>query len=350
MTILLTTHYLDEAERLCDRVAIIHAGRIVALDTPAALRRRARRRARRAARRQRPGRRARRAARARHRRPTTPSPSARRSRCPCTAAARRDAIARIHERGLARRLDQRPDSPRSTTSTCSSPAAASPTPPDRRKEPTMATLSPEAALPSPPVSHAARSRRSRRSPRGASSSPSARRASCVVPLLTPILFALVIAPALKQALHTRRASYEAFVATGTIGLADPAEHDVRGPRRDRRPRERRPARAAGRTDPARAARARQPRGRARDHGAAARRADRAALRPRHRLRRERDGRRSGSSRAAALFTIGMYGVAETLASRVPRTEEYIARVPAIAIVPWFLAGSLFPISATARRS
>jgi ABC-2 type transport system ATP-binding protein len=37
MTIVLTTHYLDEAERLCDRVAIIHAGEIVALDTPAAL-------------------------------------------------------------------------------------------------------------------------------------------------------------------------------------------------------------------------------------------------------------------------------------------------------------------------
>jgi ABC-2 type transport system ATP-binding protein len=36
-TILLTTHYLDEAERLCDRVAIMHDGRIVALDTPAAL-------------------------------------------------------------------------------------------------------------------------------------------------------------------------------------------------------------------------------------------------------------------------------------------------------------------------
>jgi ABC-2 type transport system ATP-binding protein len=36
-TILLTTHYLDEAERLCDRIAIMHAGRIVALDTPAAL-------------------------------------------------------------------------------------------------------------------------------------------------------------------------------------------------------------------------------------------------------------------------------------------------------------------------
>jgi ABC-2 type transport system ATP-binding protein len=38
LTILVTTHYLDEAERLCDRLAIIHAGRIVALDTPAALR------------------------------------------------------------------------------------------------------------------------------------------------------------------------------------------------------------------------------------------------------------------------------------------------------------------------
>src|SRR5437667_8237119 len=37
MTILLTTHYLDEAEKLCDRLAIIHEGEIVALDTPAAL-------------------------------------------------------------------------------------------------------------------------------------------------------------------------------------------------------------------------------------------------------------------------------------------------------------------------
>jgi len=37
MTILLTTHYLDEAQRLCDRVAIMHRGEIVGLDTPAAL-------------------------------------------------------------------------------------------------------------------------------------------------------------------------------------------------------------------------------------------------------------------------------------------------------------------------
>src|SRR5436305_10880907 len=37
MPILVTTHYLDEAQRLCDRVAIIHQGSIVALDSPQAL-------------------------------------------------------------------------------------------------------------------------------------------------------------------------------------------------------------------------------------------------------------------------------------------------------------------------
>ncbi len=36
-TILLTTHYMEEAEQLCDRVMIVDRGKIVALDTPAAL-------------------------------------------------------------------------------------------------------------------------------------------------------------------------------------------------------------------------------------------------------------------------------------------------------------------------
>jgi ABC-2 type transport system permease protein len=49
--------------------------------------------------------------------------------------------------------------------------------------------------------------------------------------------------------------------------------------------------------------------------------------------------------AALLFTVFMYGVAETLASRVSKEEDYIGAVPAVAILPFFLAGALFPIGA-----
>lgn len=37
VTILLVTHFMDEAERLCDRLALVDAGRVAALDTPAGL-------------------------------------------------------------------------------------------------------------------------------------------------------------------------------------------------------------------------------------------------------------------------------------------------------------------------
>jgi ABC-2 type transport system ATP-binding protein len=37
VTVVLVTHFMEEAERLCDRVAVIDAGRVVALDTPAGL-------------------------------------------------------------------------------------------------------------------------------------------------------------------------------------------------------------------------------------------------------------------------------------------------------------------------
>ncbi len=37
VTVVLSTHYLEEAEKVCDRVAIMHQGRIVALDTPKSL-------------------------------------------------------------------------------------------------------------------------------------------------------------------------------------------------------------------------------------------------------------------------------------------------------------------------
>jgi ABC-type polysaccharide/polyol phosphate export permease len=49
--------------------------------------------------------------------------------------------------------------------------------------------------------------------------------------------------------------------------------------------------------------------------------------------------------AALLFTVFMYGLAETLASRIKKQEDYIGAVPAVAILPFFLAGALFPISA-----
>lgn len=39
ITVFLTTHYMEEADQLCDRVAILDQGRIVALDTPQALKR-----------------------------------------------------------------------------------------------------------------------------------------------------------------------------------------------------------------------------------------------------------------------------------------------------------------------
>jgi ABC-2 type transport system ATP-binding protein len=37
VTVVLVTHFMEEAERLCDRVAVIDAGRLIALDTPAGL-------------------------------------------------------------------------------------------------------------------------------------------------------------------------------------------------------------------------------------------------------------------------------------------------------------------------
>jgi ABC-2 type transport system permease protein len=165
----------------------------------------------------------------------------------------------------------------------------------------------------------------------------------LVPLLTPIMFALVIAPALKTALHTQ-ASYESYVAIGTIGLLIPLNTMFAGL------------------------------GVIVDRESGAQRELLAAPVPRALLvlgnllvalaitglqvavliaaavARGIHFQPSTSGvlwflAAAALFTVGMYGAAETLASRVPKQEEYIARVPAIAILPWFLAGALFPITA-----
>ena len=49
--------------------------------------------------------------------------------------------------------------------------------------------------------------------------------------------------------------------------------------------------------------------------------------------------------AVALLTMIYASLAEVMAYRLTSEQEYIGNVPAIAIVPWFFAGSLFPISA-----
>jgi ABC-2 type transport system permease protein len=167
-----------------------------------------------------------------------------------------------------------------------------------------------------------------------------------VPMLTPILFALVIAPALKAALGGLHTSidYTAFVAVGTVGLLVPLATTFAG--------------LSVIVD--------------RDSGA--QRELLAAPIPRALLiagnllvvlalcalqivvvvaaaaLRGADFHITASGvawfvAAAVLFVVLMYGIAETLAARIPRQEEYIGATPVIAILPWFFAGALFPIGA-----
>jgi ABC-2 type transport system permease protein len=49
--------------------------------------------------------------------------------------------------------------------------------------------------------------------------------------------------------------------------------------------------------------------------------------------------------AVLMFAVFMYAVAEIMANRIPTQEEYVGLTPVVAILPWFLAGSLFPITA-----
>ena len=170
--------------------------------------------------------------------------------------------------------------------------------------------------------------------------------SIAVPLMTPIMFAVVIAPALKSALGGLHSpiDYVAFVAVGTVGLLVPLTAMFAGL------------------------------GVLVDRDSGAQRELLTAPIPRSRLVfgnlvvavavatvqvvvvlvvaaiRGADFDISASglgwfAAAAFLFAILMYGIAETMASRITQQEEYIAATPAIAIVPWFFAGALFPITA-----
>jgi len=167
----------------------------------------------------------------------------------------------------------------------------------------------------------------------------------LVPLVTPILFADVIAPALAQAMPaTNGIDYVSFVAVGTIGLLVPLSCVLGGI------------------------------GMIVDRDSGAQRDLLAAPVPRSLMvagnlavaigvsklqvvalivaARARgagftfDAASVAWSAAAVVgIAVAMHSVAEILAARIERQEEYVGAAPPVALVPWFFAGSFFPISA-----
>ncbi len=167
----------------------------------------------------------------------------------------------------------------------------------------------------------------------------------LAPLATPILFALVIAPALAKSIpNAGRIDYRSFVIVGTVGLLIPLTCAFAGI------------------------------GVIVDRTTGARRELLAAPVPRATIvagnltvavlvsllqvgalmlaglargsRFDATATGVGWFVAAVLaFTVYSYAVAEILANRIPTQEEYVGLTPVVAIVPWFLAGSLFRITA-----
>jgi ABC-2 type transport system permease protein len=167
----------------------------------------------------------------------------------------------------------------------------------------------------------------------------------LVPLLTPILFAAVIAPALAKAMTTGGPiDYLSFVAVGTIGLLVPLSCVLGGI------------------------------GMIVDRESGAQRDLLAAPVPRSTMvfgnlsvsvtvslfqvaalivvsvLRGATFSTSVSgiawmATATVALAVAMHSVAEILAARIPKQEEYVGVAPAVALVPWFFAGSFFPISA-----
>jgi ABC-2 type transport system permease protein len=168
----------------------------------------------------------------------------------------------------------------------------------------------------------------------------------IVPLMTPILFSVLIAPALAKSVGSpaNGIDYMTFVATGTIGLLVPIScmfagigvlvDRESGARRDLLaapiPR---PLIIAGNLAVALVIVGLQV---VALFGAA--------------LLRGADFNANATGiawfvAASVLLAIAMYGVAEAFANRIATQEEYVGLVPAVAIVPWFFAGALFPVHA-----
>jgi ABC-2 type transport system permease protein len=168
--------------------------------------------------------------------------------------------------------------------------------------------------------------------------------SLVAPLLTPVLFALVIAPALANSVASpaQRTTYMTYIALATAGLLIPLNCMFSGlgviiDRQHGALREllaapiRRSSIVFGNLASATLITAMQlvvliaasiARGASFDSSV----------------------RLAWFVAGAALLMVVTYGIAEILATRLTSAEEYTGALPAIAIVPFFFAGSLYPIT------
>ena len=166
-----------------------------------------------------------------------------------------------------------------------------------------------------------------------------------VPLLTPILFADVIAPALAKLIPAARGiDYRSFVAVGTIGLLVPLSCILGGIGMivDRETGAQRDLLAApvprsfmvlGNMSVAVTISVLQV----------------VALMVAAVLRGATFANSASGIAWAASATlalaVAMHSLAEILAARILKQEEYVGAAPAVALLPWFFAGSFFPISA-----
>jgi ABC-2 type transport system permease protein len=166
----------------------------------------------------------------------------------------------------------------------------------------------------------------------------------LVPLLTPILFAAVIAPALAKGMSGGPIDYLSFVAVGTIGLLVPLSCVLGGIGMivDRDSGAQRDLLAAP------VARSMMVFGNL-SVSVAVSTFQVVALIAVALLRGATFGTSvSGISWMVAAtlgLAVAMHSFAEILAARIPKQEEYVGVAPAAALVPWFFAGSFFPISA-----
>jgi ABC-type multidrug transport system permease subunit len=165
----------------------------------------------------------------------------------------------------------------------------------------------------------------------------------LVPLLTPILFADVIAPALaKSTGNIRGIDYLSFVAVGTLGLLVPLSCILGGiglivDRESGAQRDllaapvRRSLMVFGNMSVAVTVSGLQV----------------VALILAASLRgaifRDAATGIAWTVAATLALAVAMHSVAEILAARIPKQEEYVGVAPPVALLPWFFAGSFFPI-------